>query len=269
MDTADYRIIIKSMRVSKRLGQNFLVDSSVAHAEAEYARGRAVLELGAGLGILTEELCRVARRVVAVEYDSTLFEFLSHNLKGGNLKLVKGDFFKLESGLFGDPDIMVSNIPYNLSSKALEWLGERSMPAVLCMQKEFVERMLAAPGSREYSKLSVVTRLRFKVYQLMKVPADRFYPMPKVDSLIAYLKPNGREISRGVLDTVNLLMMHKKKKIRNAIMDSAKALGVGKDDAAEIARKIGSAEVRAFQMEPEAILETAERVNNLVRSQKE
>jgi 16S rRNA (adenine1518-N6/adenine1519-N6)-dimethyltransferase len=268
MDSVDYRSMAKSIRTSKRLGQSFLVDSGIAKSEAEYARDRNVVELGAGLGILTCELCSVAKSVVAVEYDSALFELLNHNLKAGNLKLIKGDFFKLDDKLFGNADIMVSNIPYNLSSKVLAWLGEKSMPAVLCLQKEFVRHMLAEAGTSSYSRLSVTAKLQFQIYLLTEVPAAKFYPKPKVDSAIIYMKPRKREIDRKTLETIGLLMMHKKKKIRNAMMDSAKALGIGKEDAAGIAKKLGDGSIRPFQMEPEAILAAAEKINSLVRSLK-
>lgn len=268
MDMADYKSIAKGIRVSKRLGQSFLIDRSIAKAEAEYARNRVVIELGAGLGVLTNELCNVAESVIAIEYDRTLFDLLRQSLKNENLKLVNGDFFKLDGKTFENVDIMVSNIPYSLSSKVLMWLSERSMPAVLCLQKEFVERMLANAGTRSYSRLSVVTKLRFQVDLLMGVAAGRFYPKPRVDSAIVYIKPNGNPLDKSALDTISLLMMHKKKKIRNALMDSAKALGLDKADAAGIAQGIGSADMRAFQMEPEAILNIATRINRLVHESK-
>ena len=268
MDMTDYRSMAKGIRASKRLGQSFLMDIGIAKAEAEYARGRRVVELGAGLGILTGELCGVAKSVLAVEYDSALFELLSLNLKAKNLKLVEGDFFKLDGKLFDGADIMVSNIPYNLSSKVLMWLGERSMPAVLCLQKEFVRHMLAEAGTSNYSRLSVVAKLQFQIYLLMEVSASRFYPKPKVDSAIIYLKPNGRRIEKKTLDMIGLLMMHKKKKIRNAIIDSDKALGIGKEEAAEIAGRMGGEDARVFQMEPEALLTAAEKIDMLVRGLK-
>lgn len=269
MDFAEYKLAVKGVRASKRLGQSFLMDIGVAKAEAEYARGRVVIEFGAGMGVLTNELCAVAKKVIAVEYDRRLFEILEQRLRNGNLTLLNGDFFELDEKNFGSAEIMVSNIPYNLSSRVLMWLGEKSMPAVLCLQKEFVERMLAKAGTREYSRLSVVSKLRFQVHRLMSVGPERFYPRPKVDSEVVYVKPIGKSLDGDTSSTISLLMMHKKKKLRNAIIDSAGALGLEKSDAAEIADSMSDRDSRVFQMEPEAILDAAKRVNRLVRNQKE
>jgi 16S rRNA (adenine1518-N6/adenine1519-N6)-dimethyltransferase len=265
MDLAEYRLAVRGIRASKRLGQSFLMDIDVAKAEAEYARDRVVIELGAGMGVLTSELCRVAKKVIAVEYDRRLFEFLSDNLKSKNLELLNGDFFELDGRAFDNADIMVSNIPYNLSSKVLAWLGGRSMPAVLCLQKEFVEHMLADPGTRSYSRLSVVSRLSFQMHRLMSVSPDKFYPQPKVTSEIVYIKPTGKKIGRSESELINLLMMHKKKKLRNAVIDSAGALGLDKNRASEIADSMDNREMRAFQMEPEAILGAARQLRKLTR----
>ena len=135
MDYEEYKAAVKGIVASKRLGQSFLMDNSVAKAEAEYARNRTVIELGAGMGVLTGELCKVAKKVIAVEYDERLFEFLIENVKSKNLELLKGDFFELQSKKFEAADIMVSNIPYNLSSKVLMWLADRSLPAVLACRR--------------------------------------------------------------------------------------------------------------------------------------
>ena len=257
----DYVAVAKGIGTHKRLGQNFLVNTGIAKAEAEYARGRAALELGAGLGALTKELCAVAKRVVAVEYDKRLFDLLASTLSEKNLELVNADFFEPGTGKFEGAEIMVSNIPYNLSSKTLAWLGERDIPAVLCLQKEFVEHMLAEPGTGKYSRLSVVTKLRFSVHEIMDVPASMFYPRPRVDSKIIYIKPSGAGIDKKSLDTISLLMMHKKKKIRNAVIDSSAAMGMSKASAAKLADSLACKDMRAFQMEPDLLLKTAMKIN--------
>jgi 16S rRNA (adenine1518-N6/adenine1519-N6)-dimethyltransferase len=269
MDFAEYSSAVKAVRASKRLGQSFLMDIGVAKAEAEYARGRTVIELGAGLGVLTNELCSVAKKVIAVEYDRRLFEMLSQRFSNGNLTLLNGDFFELDGKNFEGADIMVSNIPYNLSSKVLMWLSEKSMPAVLCLQKEFVERMLSKSGTREYSRLSAVSELSFKMHRLMRVSPDKFYPQPRVTSEIIYLKPSGKKLSRNESEMINLLMMHKKKKLRNAIIDSAGALSMDKSEAAGIADGMKGSDTRVFKMDPESILDAARRLDRLVNGQKE
>ncbi len=268
MDLEEYRLAVKGMKASKRLGQSFLMDEAVAKAEAEYARNRTVIEMGAGMGVLTNELCKVAKKVIAVEYDQRLFEFLGENLESKNLELLNCDFFELKGKKLEGADIMISNIPYNLSSKVLAWLGERSMPAVLCLQKEFVEHMLAATGTKSYSRLSVSSRLSFQMHRLMSVSPDKFYPQPRVTSEIVYLRPTGKKINRSESEMINLLMMHKKKKLRNAVIDSARALGLDKGRASEIAEAMENSAMRPFQMEPEMILSAARQLKKLIKNKK-
>jgi 16S rRNA (adenine1518-N6/adenine1519-N6)-dimethyltransferase len=266
MDFDEYNSAVKTVKVSKRLGQNFLMDIGVARAEAEYARDRVVIELGAGMGVLTSELCLVAKKVIAVEYDRRLFELLQQRLNNQNLTLLNGDFFEIGEKSFKGADIMVSNIPYNLSSKVLMWLSRKSMPAVLCLQKEFVERMLAKSGTRDYSRLSVVSELSFKLHPLMRVSPDKFRPQPRVTSEVVYLKPTGRRLSGSESELINLIMMHKKKKLRNAVIDSAHALRLQKGRALEIAESMENKEMRPFQMDAESILGAARQLKKLIKN---
>jgi len=194
---------------SKKLGQNFLVNKRVAVAEAMHAYDKAVLEIGPGYGILTEELVKRAKHVIAIEKDHFLYSLLSTKLRKKNLELIEGDFFKVENSLkTNDIDIVISNIPYNLSSKVIEWLALNKKEALLCMQKEFIEHMLALSGSKKYSKLSVYAQLSFSMTKLMDVPRGNFRPMPKVNSALIYLKPKNREISGDGLLVISLSLIH-------------------------------------------------------------
>lgn len=255
MEESEYRDIIKSMRPHKRLGQHFLVKRYVAVAEADYCKGKRVLELGPGLGILTEELCRVAEHVTSIEIDRNLYSFLVSNVQRNNCTIMNSDFFSVKR--FPKADMMASNVPYSLSSKTLIWLVERRMPAVLCLQKEFAERMLAKPGSDDYSKLSVFCSLQFDATKVMKVPADSFYPVPKVDSSVVVLKPKKSRITKDEMRMITLIMEHKNKKVRNAIEDSSKYLGIEKTEARKIADSIARSSDRAVKLEPEALLRVA------------
>ncbi|MGI0134012.1 MAG: 16S rRNA (adenine(1518)-N(6)/adenine(1519)-N(6))-dimethyltransferase RsmA [Candidatus Micrarchaeaceae archaeon] len=257
MDRQSYVSLAKEFGASKRLGQNFLLDADVAKKEAQYAIDKTVVELGPGLGILTRELCKVAKEVIAVERDTRLYDELSSTIKAKNLTLVNGDFFEVGTKTKG-AEIMVANIPYNLSSKTIMWLAEHRMPALLCLQKEFVEHLLAKPDTRDYSRLSVVCSLEFKIYGIMDLSNEMFYPVPKVSSSVVFMKPTGDRIQKNVMDMIGLLMNHKKKKIRNAFADSSAALGIGKAEAFKIADRLSGAGHRAFKMEPEEILAIAE-----------
>jgi len=256
MDAGYYTSIIKSIRPHKRLGQNFLINRNVALAEAAHCAGKNVIELGPGLGILTSELCSVAKHVTAIEVDPQLYEFLKHNLHFDNLDLIISDFFDADTSKIR-ADIMASNVPYNLSSKVLSWLYGRKMQAVLCLQKEFVERMLAREGTEEYSKLSVFSSLSFSATKIMRVPAGAFFPRPKVDSCLVYLKPKEQRIRAKEMTLLTLMMEHKNKKVRNAIEDSSKALGLSKEEARSKAKGIANEEMRVSKLSPQKLLDVA------------
>ncbi len=247
------------LKPRKGLGQSFLTNRAVAVAEAEHAHGKRVLELGPGYGILTRELCRYAERVVAVELDRSLFRMLRHELDFGNLKLINGDFFEVgeEEMELADTDMMVSNVPYKLSSRVIDFLVEHRLQAVLCLQKEFVDHVLARPGERKYSRLSVMSQLHFSITRMMDVDRGSFSPVPEVDSAIIYLRPRERWISAAERELVNLLMQHKKKTVRNAVMDSERHFGIGRKELAAIAAGLKEGRSRVFQMNPEELLSLA------------
>ncbi len=251
----------------KRLGQNFLVNAEIAKAEAAHAEERNVIEMGPGYGTLTYELCKHAKRVVAIEKDTKLFMLLKTNMHSRKLVLINKDFFDCtgkELMLEGN-EIMISNVPYNLSSKVIDWLIEKKMEALLCLQKEFVDHMLAIENTDKYSKLSVVSRLSFSMTRIMDVSKGNFRPIPKVDSSIIYLKPKSSTLTKEENTMINLLMQHKKKTVRNAFLDSRSYLGKPKKELSDIAEKISGKEERLFKMAPQRILERAREINSLLK----
>ncbi len=255
------------IRTKKRLGQVFLVNPAVAEAEAAHSYDKTVLEIGPGPGILTGALCKNAKRVIAVEKDSFMCTVLKHNVKSDRLKLINKDFFEATDDELeiDSVDILISNIPYNLSSKVIGWLGERKMQAVLCLQKEFVDHMLAVPDTRNYSKLSVYTSLMFKVTKIMNVAKGSFRPVPKVDSTVIYLKPKDVKIDKTALFMMGLIMQHKKKTVYNAILDSDSYIGMGRKELAKRCEKLGHRTDRVFKLAPEEILKVAVELNKSLK----
>ncbi len=245
----------------KRLGQNFLTCREVAVAESEFGRGREAVEIGPGKGILTHELCKRAAHVTAVEIDSSLYN--AYGEREPNLALVNADFFKLDpKNIRGN--ILISNIPYSMSSSTITWLIGNRMEALLCLQKEFAEHMLAEAGSGNYSKLSVLVSLSFSAERVRSVPASCFRPRPKVDSVVIHLAPKENNVWDEDIRTISLLMGHKKKRLRNAITDARAGLGISKVRAREISARIGNSGVRVFTLAPERLLSIAKELNALV-----
>lgn len=189
----------------KELGQNFLADRSVlAHilAAAEVSATDTVLEIGPGLGTLTEALAEHARRVVAVEIDRQLVAILLDRLQAfANVQVVAGDILALDVAalLAGEPAggpaayayKVVANIPYNITSAVLRHLLEaciRPRLIVLMVQREVAQRITAGPG--EMSLLSVSVQFYGRPRLIHRVPAKAFYPVPKVDSAIIRIDPH-------------------------------------------------------------------------------
>ncbi|MDE1767821.1 MAG: ribosomal RNA small subunit methyltransferase A [Candidatus Micrarchaeota archaeon] len=251
----------------KSLGQVFLMNESVAIAEAAHSYGKNVIEIGPGPGILTKELCKHAKHVTAVEKDARMCALLRHNVKSEKLQLIHKDFLETsdEELELGSVDIVIANIPYNLSSRIIGWLGEKNMQAVLCLQKEFVDHMLAKPNTRSYSKLSVFTSLMFKVTKIMQVSKGNFKPMPKVDSVVIYIKPKGIGIDERELFIIGLMMQHKKKTVYNAILDSDSYLNMDRKVLGQLCSKISHRDERVFKQQPETLLEIARELKALLK----
>ncbi|MDX2100279.1 MAG: 16S rRNA (adenine(1518)-N(6)/adenine(1519)-N(6))-dimethyltransferase RsmA [Leptolyngbyaceae cyanobacterium bins.59] len=177
---------------------------------AELAASDRVLEIGPGQGVLTQQLLQRVAALVSVEIDRDLCQLLAKKLgQRENFLLLQGDFLTLEmSALLNDfpafhsPNKVVANIPYNITGPILEkLLGKISHPAahpyetiVLLVQKEVADRLCARPSSKAYGALSVRVQYLASAEMIAMVPAEAFYPPPKVDSAVVRLQPRPVEV---------------------------------------------------------------------------
>ena len=183
-------------RARKRFGQHFLASpGTVANIVdlSELAREQRVLEIGPGLGVLTEALLGAGARVTAVELDRDLAAFLAERqaqaLEEGRLALVEGDAARLDlAGLFPDGGaICVSNLPYNVGTRIItRLLGSPAVfhRLVVMVQREVADRLVARPGDSARGSLSVFVEARAEARIGLKVPPGAFYPPPKVASAV-------------------------------------------------------------------------------------
>lgn len=186
------------VRPSRRLGQNFLLDPRVAERIAGLVEDptEAVVEIGPGLGALTERLLARRRTVVAVELDARLAEALELRLAAnGSARVVRGDVLKqrLEQLLPGAARVtIVANLPYSITTPAVEWVleqGPRVRRAFLMVQREVAERMTAKPGGKEFGSLAVFLALHAEVESMFRVSPGAFHPRPDVDSVVVQVTP--------------------------------------------------------------------------------
>lgn len=187
-----------SHRAKKSLGQNFLVDGNVQRkivAALDVGPGDEVLEIGPGRGALTRHLVGSVGRLVLVELDDRLAEELEATYGGrSDVVVVRGDVLDLDRGdLVRNPEalVVVGNIPYNITTPILFDLLERPRPAraLLMVQREVADRILAEPGTSEYGALAVGVRSVARVEKVFQVPRTVFRPVPRVDSTVIRVVP--------------------------------------------------------------------------------
>ena len=243
-----------------KLGQNFLADETVLEFEAESAdvKGKSVLEIGAGDGRLTSKLLAAgAGHITAVEIDPKLAKALRVRFHK-RVHVVEGDILEFdESSRFNS---VVGNIPYYITSPILLKLSRMKFDrAILCLQKEVALRMAAEPGSSNYGRLSVFSQLCFTIEILAVVPKEAFNPVPKVDSRVLSLVPTGKKMSELHERIVGSIFSHRKKSLRNAVIDARQELfGSGdKVAATRIAQKLKYAKRKVFTLSPPEALESA------------
>ena len=180
------------IRPLKRLGQSFLSDPNIIRKIIEVSdirRDETVVEIGAGLGVMTALMARRAERVIALEIDRALIPVLHEELKKyDNVEILHVDALKFEFRSRGGATFkVVGNIPYNISSQILFRLLEARdhiSSMVLMFQKEVAERLVADPGSKTYGILSVIVRLYTVPAIVFNVSPQCFYPRPKVESAV-------------------------------------------------------------------------------------
>lgn len=184
----------------KKFGQNFLIDTHVLDKiiqAAAITKEDFVLEIGPGIGTLTQYLCENAREVVAVEIDRMLLPILKDTLSDyDNVTVINSDILKLDLNALvqerngGRPIKVVANLPYYITTPIIMDLFERHLPLkniTVMVQKEVAERMQAVPGGKEYGALSLAVQYYAKPYIAANVPPNCFMPRPNVGSAVINL----------------------------------------------------------------------------------
>jgi 16S rRNA (adenine1518-N6/adenine1519-N6)-dimethyltransferase len=271
MRVEEIKAVLESLdkRPTKRLGQHFLIDESVMHRQVSFAAlgpEDTVLEIGPGLGALTEVLLGTGAKVVAVEQDQAFCRFLARRF-GDAIQLVQADAVKAFLPMFNK---VVSNLPYQISSPiTFKLLDAGFEVAVLMLQKEFAERMIAKPGTDEYGRLSVGVYYRADCEIVMNVPRRSFWPEPEVDSCVVRLTPRpppfeveDEEMFKRV---TRALFSHRRKKIVNSLRSEPEFRELIGDSSTDEKGGIRYASKRVEELTPEMIGELSDDLVRLSR----
>ncbi len=272
MSLSETKSLLRTHRIlpNKLLGQNFMVDSSVFPKLTKYAslsNEDVVLDAGAGFGFLTRFLAGKCKHVIAVEKDPCVAEVLREQLTGlTNVAVIEGDVLRVDMPPFNK---VVSIPPYYLSSHLITWLLDRGFDcAVLIVQKEFADRLVASVGTEAYGWLAVVTCQRAEVELLDAVPKWMFHPPPEVDSVIVRLKPWATppfsvKDEASFRRLVRWLFTERNKKLNNALTPFIRnELKLDKASAAKIADALPFCDRRVRELSPKDIGAVADALAN-------
>lgn len=238
-------------------------------AAAELGPEDVVLEIGAGVGNLTERLARKAKKVIAIELDPALVRVLHDRFeKVENIKVIAGDALKID---FPEFDKVVSNLPYSISSEiTFKLLRHKFKLGILMYQYEFAARMVSPPNCKDYSRLTVDTCYFADASILMKVPKSAFQPAPEVDSAVIKLVPRPAPFEvkdqAFFMDFVAAVFSQRRKKLRNAILNTNHLLKIPgiKEVIARLPEDMMSK--RAENLTPDELAKLANQIIDLKKS---
>lgn len=242
--------------IQKKYGQNFLIDTSVLERiiRAAGITGEDLcLEIGPGIGTMTQYLAETAREVVAVEIDKNLIPILEETLSDyGNVTVIHDDILKVDLNRIveqrngGRPIRVVANLPYYITTPIIMGLFEKQVPVksiTVMVQKEVAERMQAGPGTKDYGALSLAVQYYAEPEVVAKVPPNCFIPRPNVGSAVIRLTRHEKPIvqvedERKMFSVIRASFGQRRKTLVNSL-SNAPELGISRDHAAAALEKMG------------------------------
>ncbi len=185
---------------SKKMGQNFLINEEISKAiikKMELSNAKLVIEIGPGLGSLTDHLINQKFDLTLIELDKRLNEFLTKRYSGKKVKIINSDVLKIDFNEISNgynQCVIVSNLPYSISSLVvMKFLKSSNINLFYCMlQKEMVDRIMAPVASKKYNGLTALVTYYFKIERLMNISPNNFYPVPEVDSTFIKIEKNNK-----------------------------------------------------------------------------
>lgn len=243
----------------KKFGQNFLIDTHVLDkiiGSAEITKDDVVLEIGPGIGTMTQYLACAAKKVIAVEIDKALIPILEDTLSEyENVRVINHDVLKVDIAKLaeeengGKPIKVVANLPYYITTPIIMGLFENHVPIksiTVMVQKEVADRMQVGPGTKDYGALSLAVQYYAKPYIVANVPPNCFMPRPKVGSAVIRLTrhaapPVKVDNEKWMFDIIRASFNQRRKTLANGLFNSDK-IDLPKDVITEAIAKLGKGE---------------------------
>lgn len=269
-----------SFAFQKKFGQNFLIDSNILEnivEAAEITKDDFVLEIGPGIGTMTQYLCEAARQVVAVEIDKMLIPILEDTLSEyDNVEVINQDVLKVDIKSLakekndGKPIKVVANLPYYITTPIIMGLFESGVPIesiTIMVQKEVADRMQTGPGSKEYGALSLAVQYYADAKVMLNVSATCFMPRPNVDSAVIKLTRHKEPMvevkdEKLMFRVIRASFNQRRKTLVNGLKNSSE-LDFSKEEIISAIQKIGKEE--SIRGEKLTLEEFAELSNYLYR----
>ena len=255
----------------KRFGQNFLIDEHVLNkiiSGAEINKDDTVLEIGPGIGTLTQALCEAAGEVIAVEIDRDLIPILEKTLDSfKNVRIINEDILKLDlNEISQKPLKVVANLPYYITTPIIMGLFESGSPIesiTVMVQKEVADRMKALPGGKDYGALSLAVQYYAEAKIIANVPQNCFIPRPNVGSAVIRLKAHKNPpVEVGdkeyMFSLIKAAFLQRRKTLSNALKNES-SLGLSRDEVVNALKKMGLPEdVRGERLSLEEFAELSD-----------
>lgn len=266
----------------KKYGQNFLIDANVVEKivrEAGVTKEDFVLEIGPGIGTMTQILCENAKEVAAVEIDANLIPILGETLRGyNNVTVINKDILKVDINALAQekngssPIKVVANLPYYVTTPIIMQLFESAVPIdsiTIMVQKEVADRMQVGPGTKDYGALSLAVQYYAKPEIVLNVPASCFMPKPNVDSAVIRLTrhkncPVDVKDEKLMFQIIRASFNQRRKTLVNGLNNSSE-LHLPKEVIAEAVMELcGNASIRGETLTLEQFAQLANKIYHLL-----
>ncbi|MDY3006734.1 16S rRNA (adenine(1518)-N(6)/adenine(1519)-N(6))-dimethyltransferase RsmA [Anaerococcus porci] len=260
-------------KFTKSLGQNFLIDKNFVDKiiDLSEVEGENILEIGPGIGTISQEMAKTCKKLVVIEIDKTLIPILKDNLgEFSNIDIINADILKIDlekvvkENFNGESFKVVSNLPYYITTPIIEKLVENDLACkdmTIMVQKEVADRMKADESMKDYSSLSIFIKFYSNLISGFKVPKSVFMPQPKIDSQVLKLdlRIYDKDVDRDILFKLVRAGFNKRRK---TILNSLSSV-IEKEKLREIFEKLGLKEnLRAENLSLDDFIKISNELDN-------